>query len=258
MPKRDRHRGIFGIFDPILDRIGEMVGRANMAQPVLHGQPYGAAQLATDQDLARQQLQQLEGAIERRERLGFAFAYPPYNSPLGDPSRWERDVRKVLGRVREEARALLKCVLEHPPFPAEGDDNARRRYLQAAGQFQRLAGLLRGKRMGRLQELASQLQQRPQTLATSQPPPPLPKQPPARTVGIDTEDEEILKALEQNKPRLLTYVMIEGHSTVSRKTTGKRVPSLVNQGYVSRPKGPKSGVTITAAGEELLRTLRVP
>lgn len=142
-----------GVFHHILDRIPQMIDAADDARPVLRARP---CDLSAKRERAQDKLSELLEAIKRRERLGFHFAYLPCHA-LPDADRWERDVRKVLKLVREEAGKLLKVALDQPPFPVEGDERAKQLYLQATEQFLRRAQCLRGKRLDRLQELAQEL-----------------------------------------------------------------------------------------------------
>ena len=76
--------------------------------------------------------------------------------------------------------------------------------------------------------------------------------------AVDDEDLAILRAMAKRYPLLLTHAHIEGASAsprVSRQTVAQRMPRLIQEGLAGRPKGPKQGATITAAGREVLAAI---
>jgi predicted transcriptional regulator len=73
--------------------------------------------------------------------------------------------------------------------------------------------------------------------------------------AVDEEDERILRALAAKRPRLQTQDQIEIESNVSRRTISERMKSLLKEGLADRPKGPKSGTTITERGLNLLKQI---
>lgn len=72
---------------------------------------------------------------------------------------------------------------------------------------------------------------------------------------IDSEDEAILRALKDGKPRLLTQDRIEAASDVSRRTISARMVRLLNLQLVEQPRGSRKGTTITSRGENILNAL---
>jgi hypothetical protein len=73
--------------------------------------------------------------------------------------------------------------------------------------------------------------------------------------NLDDEDERILRALAKRSPQLQTLDAIEADSRVSRRTISVRIKALLKVGLVSRPRGPKSGTTITQAGLHALKRI---
>lgn len=77
-----------------------------------------------------------------------------------------------------------------------------------------------------------------------------------RTVpSIDHEDEMILRALDKWPHQLRKQDDIAEDSWVSRKTVSNRLRAMLSAGLVERPKGPKSGTTITEKGSKLLKQI---
>lgn len=74
----------------------------------------------------------------------------------------------------------------------------------------------------------------------------------ALPVAVDEEDEQILRALLDDRPRLMKQDDIQAYARVSRKTISQRTPTLLASGLVTRPKGKNGGITITADGEQIL------
>jgi hypothetical protein len=73
--------------------------------------------------------------------------------------------------------------------------------------------------------------------------------------AIDAVDIAILRALAKSDPRLCSQYDLETIADVSRKTIGVRLKDLLSKKLVARPKGLRGGVTITAAGKDLLTKL---
>ena len=69
-------------------------------------------------------------------------------------------------------------------------------------------------------------------------------------IGLDAEDETILKQLANKPNHLFTIVEI---GKVSGKTAGKRLNLLIDKGYAVRPKGKNGGVQITENGIDLAK-----
>src|SRR5262249_44631723 len=70
--------------------------------------------------------------------------------------------------------------------------------------------------------------------------------------AVDEEDILILTALAKGRPRLLMLYDIEAEARLSRKTVSKRLKTMADAALIDWPRGPRGGVTITAAGLELL------
>ena len=73
--------------------------------------------------------------------------------------------------------------------------------------------------------------------------------------ALAEEDKRILRALAAKRPRLQTQDQIEIESRVSRRTICERMKSLLKAGLAVRPKGPKSGTTITERELNLLKQI---
>jgi hypothetical protein len=65
---------------------------------------------------------------------------------------------------------------------------------------------------------------------------------------LSVGDVGILEALKQVYPKLVDYYELESKTGQSRRTIGDRVNSLIKDGLVTRPKGPRMGATLTPAG----------
>jgi hypothetical protein len=83
-----------------------------------------------------------------------------------------------------------------------------------------------------------------------------PARPPAEPASADDEDVAILRALAGAAPRLLTIAQLASQADVSERTVGPRLNAMIERGHAYRPKGKKSGATITAPGREYLRGIR--
>jgi hypothetical protein len=83
-------------------------------------------------------------------------------------------------------------------------------------------------------------------------------QAPAALVSLDEEDILILRGLKKLSPRLCTADQVAGHAIVSDRTVKTRLRGLIDSGLVHRPKGKKSGATITALGIEYLEKCPEP
>src|SRR5262249_45380644 len=73
--------------------------------------------------------------------------------------------------------------------------------------------------------------------------------------ALAEEDKRILRALAAKRPRLQTQDQIEIESRVSRRTICERMKTLLKAGLAVRPKGPKSGTTITERELNLLKQI---
>jgi hypothetical protein len=73
--------------------------------------------------------------------------------------------------------------------------------------------------------------------------------------SVDDEDIFILRAMEKNKPRLMTAQQIAGHSHVGEKTVGKRLHELILKNLAIRPSGKNKAASITSLGTALLEKL---
>jgi DNA-binding transcriptional ArsR family regulator len=83
--------------------------------------------------------------------------------------------------------------------------------------------------------------------------PPATENPPADVAtAIDRYDLAILKALDDQSPRIMFQADIEAAASVPRRTIGKRLSALRDQGLICRPRG-KRGETITDRGREIFQ-----
>jgi len=76
-------------------------------------------------------------------------------------------------------------------------------------------------------------------------------------VAIDYEDETILRHLSKTSPRLQTVYDIEAETRITKKTVSKRLTALIETGLAERPKGKRSGITITSTGRGVLQEIDV-
>jgi predicted transcriptional regulator len=72
---------------------------------------------------------------------------------------------------------------------------------------------------------------------------------------VDDEDISILRHLEKESPRLCDQYDLEVNVGLARKTIGKRLEYLIDNGLVEQPKGERGGAAITAKGRALLQSL---
>lgn len=70
-------------------------------------------------------------------------------------------------------------------------------------------------------------------------------------LALDDEDRIILDTLYKKRPQLCTILDIDG---VSNKTAGQRLNRLIELRYAVRPKGKRSGATLTPAGVQLIES----
>ncbi len=75
---------------------------------------------------------------------------------------------------------------------------------------------------------------------------------------VDDEDIAILRVLADSAPQLLTLYEIAAVTKITRKTIGERLARMLGLNLAARPKGEKSGTTITTAGTALLAEIRTP
>ncbi|MCK4788839.1 MAG: hypothetical protein KAV87_34170 [Desulfobacteraceae bacterium] len=71
-------------------------------------------------------------------------------------------------------------------------------------------------------------------------------------IVLDSEDLEILKNLNERPHMLLVTVQIAANTNISRKTVALRLSQLIGLGLAHRPRGKRSGATITARGRALI------
>jgi hypothetical protein len=75
---------------------------------------------------------------------------------------------------------------------------------------------------------------------------------------VDGEDIAILRALKESAPQLCTLYEIEAATRITRKTAGEHLDYLIDLNLACRPKGKRSGTTITPVGVTLLEKLPAP
>lgn len=78
---------------------------------------------------------------------------------------------------------------------------------------------------------------------------------PLSALGVDEEEITILRALDKNKPRLMTAQQITGHSHIGEKTVRNRLLRLQASKLVDRPRGKNGGLIITDLGTAFLASL---